>query len=188
MSHNFHNKDPAVRGRRRVNTVNRICCDLRCTLKTEGLIRSIQIIVYGLWKRNDIQPLLTQKVRGFLTAVPSQHTEAVELQPPIGRLHQLYPIITVLIRNRHLLKGLTACSEHRSAPREYAGKIALLHTTEIPVHQTPVAVKKAYDLCLLIQIVERLCDAAQRRIQSLAVSSAGQKPDTNCLSGPDPAA
>ena len=125
VSHDLDNKDSAVRCRRGVNAVNRIGRNLNGTLKTEGLIRAVEIVVYGLRQRDNVESLLAQQVCRLLASVSAEHAEAVKPQLPVGRLHEFHLIVSVFIRHGHLLERLPAGAEQGAAPREYARKIIL---------------------------------------------------------------
>ena len=179
MSHDFDNKDSAVGSRRRVNAVNRVRGDFNGALETEGLIRAEEIVVDGLRQRDDVQPLLPQQIGRLLAAVAAEHAEAVEPQLPISRLHQFHFVVAVFVRLCHLLERLPAGAEQGAAPRENAGKIILQEQAVVLIHEAAITVPKADNVHAVIQIVERFCDTAHRRIQRLAVAAAGQHTDAD---------
>ncbi len=93
------------------------------TLKTESHVRPVYVIVNGLGKVNNVQPLLAQQIGRFLCAVSSQDHQAVKIQLVKRLLHGLDLIQTVFIRHPHLFKRLSGRAKDRSSFCENSGKI-----------------------------------------------------------------
>ena len=90
-----------------MNAVNGLRCNVNGTLKTESNIRSVNIIINGLRKMDDIQPFLPKQIGSLLGSVAAQNHQTVKIQLVVGLLHSLHLIQAVLIRHTHQLKGLT---------------------------------------------------------------------------------
>ncbi len=123
MPHNLHDKNPAMRRSRRMDTVNRLRSNVYCTVETKGHLRPPQVIVNGFWKGNNVQPLFPQEVCCFLASVSSQNNQTFQLQLPVGVLHGLYFIQTIFIRHTHQLKRLPGRSQDRPPLGQDSGKI-----------------------------------------------------------------
>ena len=107
MSHNLHDKDTVVGSRGGMNTVDRIAGDIDGTLKSKGHIRSIDVIVNGLWKMDHIQPFLTQKIGCLLCTIAPQNDQTIQIEFIVSLFHCLDLIQTILIRNPHLFERLS---------------------------------------------------------------------------------
>ena len=54
MSHDFHNKYPAVGSCRCMDAVDAVRSNIHCALETESHIGSVQVVINGLGQRYDI--------------------------------------------------------------------------------------------------------------------------------------
>ena len=66
MTHNLYDKNSLVRGGCCMDAVDRIGCNIDGTVETEGHIRSVDIIIDGFRKMDNIQSFLSQEVCCFL--------------------------------------------------------------------------------------------------------------------------
>ena len=69
VSHNFYDEDTVVGSCCSMDTINGFTGNIHCTVESEGHICSIDIIINGLRKMDDIQSLFPKEVRCFLGAV-----------------------------------------------------------------------------------------------------------------------
>ena len=123
MSHDLYNKHTAMRRSCGMDTVNGIGRNVNCTLETEGHICAINIIIDGLRKMNNIQPLLAKKIGCLLRTIASQDNQAVQAKLIIRLLHSLNFIQPIFIRNTHHLKRLSGSTQNSTSLSQYAGKI-----------------------------------------------------------------
>ena len=149
MSHNFDDKYPAVRGGRGVDLINGVCGYIHRTLETKGHIRSPQIIVNGLWKRDDVQAFFSQHVCRLMCAVASQDHQAVQVQLVVGMLHGLYLVQSVFVRHPHQLEGLPGCPKDRSAQCQDSGKVPGSQHLEIGIDQSFISFLKSIDFYIV---------------------------------------
>ena len=157
-----------------MNTVNGICSDVYRTVKAKGHIRSIDIIVNRLWQMEDIQSLLPQKVRGFLSSVSSQNHQAVQAQLIICLFHGLYLVQPFLIRHTHQLKRLAGCPQYSAASGQNSGKILAGKHPVISIDQALVAVHESIHFKLVHIVRQPFHHAPHGSVQRLTVSAAGQ--------------
>ena len=157
-----------------MNAVYGIRRNIYCTLKTECHICSVNIIVNGLWQRNNIQTFFTQQIRCLLSTIAAKNHKAVKLQIAISCLHRLNLVKAILTRHPHQLKGLSGRTQNRSALCQDTGKIIRFHQNIIIIHQASVALFKAKNLCIRICVVQCLRNASHCCIQSLTVAAACQ--------------
>src|SRR5699024_6882402 len=95
MSHDFHDKYTYVGSCRGMDTVNGVRRDVHRALETERHIRTVDIIINGLGKMDDVQPLFSQKIGCLLGSVSSQDHKAVEAEFIICLLHGLHLVQTL---------------------------------------------------------------------------------------------
>ena len=136
-----------------MDTVNGIGRNLHCTVKSEGHIRSPEIIINGFGQGNHVKALLAEEIGCFLASVSAENDQTAEFQLSIGMLHRFYLIQTILIRHTHLLKRLAGSSQDRSALSENTGKIGWLHNMVICIHQPLITVLKTNDLYIIQHII-----------------------------------
>ena len=67
-----------------MNAVDNARRNIQRTLKTEGNIRTINIIVDGFWQMNDVQAFFTKQVCSFLCTVAAKNYQTVKVQFVIG--------------------------------------------------------------------------------------------------------
>ena len=87
--------------------VDAVCCDINCALETEGHVGSVKVIIYSLWKCNNVKSFILKKVRGFVCTVAAKNNHTVKIQLVIVMLHGFNLVETVLIR---ICNGLKWCS------------------------------------------------------------------------------
>src|SRR5699024_1194024 len=172
MAHDLHDKYTTVGGCRGMDTVNGVRRDIHRALETERHIRTVDIIVNGLGKMNDVQSLFSQKIGGLLGSVSSQDHKAVEAELIICLLHGLHLVQTLLIRHAHELKGLAGGSENGSALCQDTGEIPGGEHTVFPVDQTLVSIVESIDFQLVQRVGKTLDHTAHCRVQRLAVAAA----------------
>ena len=90
-----------------MDAVDRIGCNIDGTVETEGHIRSVDIIIDGFRKMDNIQSFLSQEVCCFLGSVSAKNDKAVQKELVPGMLHCIHFVQTVCIRGTHQLKRLT---------------------------------------------------------------------------------
>ena len=90
-----------------MNTVNRIRCNINCTLETKGHICTVDIIINRLRKMNNIKSLFTKEICGLLGTVTAKDNKTIQIQLVISLLHRLYLIKSIGIWHTHLLKWLS---------------------------------------------------------------------------------
>ena len=98
-----------------MNAVNRMCGNIRCTLKTKRHICSPDVIVNRFWQGKDMQSFLPQKIRCFMGSISSKNHQAFQLELPVMLLHGFHLIQTIFIRYPHQLKRLTGGAQNRTA-------------------------------------------------------------------------
>ena len=149
VTHHLDNEDSAVGCSSCMNTVDGICRNVYRTLESERHIRSPQIIIDRLWKCNDIQPFLPQKIRRLMRPVSSKDHKAIQVQLMVSVLHRFHFIQSLLIRNPHEFKWLSRCPKDRSTHREDPRKIFRSQHLKISIDQSFIAFFKAINLHVL---------------------------------------
>ena len=129
-----------------MDTVDRICRDIHCTLESECQKRYPQINLDRLRQREDIKPFLPQKIRRLMRPVSSEDHKAVQIQLMIGVLHRLHLVQSLLIRNPHQFKWLPGGSEDRAAHRQNTGEVLRSQHLKIRVDQPLISIFKSIDL------------------------------------------
>ena len=69
VSHHLYNKYTVVGSSRCMDAIDSLCRYINCTLKTECHICSVNIIVNGLWKMNNIESFLAKQIGCLLCTV-----------------------------------------------------------------------------------------------------------------------
>ena len=111
MPHYFNDEYTAVGSGCCMNPINRIGCNIHCTLKSKCHIRSPEIVVDRLRKCHNIQSLFTQQIGSLMRSISAQYHKTVQVQLVVCMLHRLYLIKPVLVRHTHQLKRLSGGSE-----------------------------------------------------------------------------
>ena len=174
-----------MRGCCRVDLVDCFRCDVDSRLKAKGHVCAPEVIVDGLWQRDDIESLFRQAICCLCRAVAAEHHKAVELQFVVVLLHRLDLVESVLIRLINGLIGYPARAKDGTAPCQDAGEVPLGQHPELAVDQALVAILKAIDLDrLLALVVEALHHAAHCRIQCLTVTATCQHTNSKHLYPP----
>ena len=157
-----------------VDTVDCIGRNVNRTLETECHIRSINIIVDGLWQMDDVQSLFTQQICCFLCSVSPEDHQAVQTQFVVILLHGLYLVQSVFIRCTHQLERLSGCSKDRSALCQDSRKIFCRKHTVIAVDQTFVSIIKSINFEFLNICTETFDYSSHCCIECLTVTAACQ--------------
>ena len=179
VAHDLNNKYTAVGTGGSVDLVDRGGRDIYSTLETKGHFCSPQIIVDGLGKRDYIEALLAEQIGSLGGTVAAAHDQAVQLQFMIGLFHSLYLVEAVLIRITDGLERAAAGSQNRAASGQDSLEVLAGQDPEFAVDQALVAVFEAVKLNRLFRVIDdALINAAHRRVQGLAVTSAGKKTDS----------
>ena len=145
MAHDFNDEDAAVGGSCGVNVIDALGRNVQSAVETEGHIRSVEIVVDGLGKGDDIEAFLSQKVCSLGGAVAAAHDQAVELQFVVSLLHGLDLVQSVFIGIADGLERASAGSEHCTAAGQNALEITAVQNTEFAVDQSLIAVFKAVE-------------------------------------------
>ena len=98
-----------------MDAVARIGCNIDGTVETEGHIRSVDIIIDGFRKMDNIQSFLTKQVGRLLCTVTAKNDQTIQPKLVIILLHCFYLVQSVLIRFAHQLERSTAAAKDRSA-------------------------------------------------------------------------
>ncbi len=177
VPHDLHAHDAAVTGGGGVDAVDGLGGDVVGGMEAEGEIRSVDIVIDGLRKADDVQPLLAQQIRGFVGAVAAQGDQAVQLQILVGFLHRGDLVHVVALDFLHVAVGGAAGSENGPAQGQDAGELAAAHQGEIPLDQAAVTVMNSDDL-RIEHLIGGADGSADGRVQAGAVAAAGQDADS----------
>ena len=175
MTHDFYQKYTAVRGRRRMHLIQHIGRNVHRGLIAKRNLGAPQVVVDGLWQRNDVQTFLAQQVRGLCRAVTAENNQTVQLHVVVGLNHLCDLINAVFVLVAHIFKRLARSAENGAANRQNAGKVARRHEAVFSLNESLVSILKAVDFYFLaVFLIQRFCNAAQGRVQSLTIAAACQ--------------
>ena len=156
----------------RMDLVYGIRRNIHRTLEPEGHVRSPQVIVDRLRKRNNMQSLFPQHICRLMGAIPSKYHQTVKVQLMICMLHSLHLVKAILIRHPHHLERLSGCPKDRPSYGQYSREISGSQHLEIGINQSLIPLLKPVNLNIVPLGTDSLYDAAHSGIQSLTVSSA----------------
>ena len=146
VSHHLYNKYTVVGSSRCMDAIDSLCRYINCTLKTECHICSVNIIVNGLWKMNDIEPFLTKQIGSLLRTISAKDHQTVQSKLTVCGFHGLYLVQTVFIRHTHLFEWLAGRSENRSTSGKDSGKIRGCKNSVLFIDQPFVPIFKSINL------------------------------------------
>ena len=160
MSHDLYNKHTAMRRSCGMDTVNGIGRNVNCTLETKGHICAINVIIDGLRKMNNIQPLLTKKIGCLLRTITSQDNQTIKAKLIIRLLHSLNFIQSIFIRNTHHLEWLSGSTQNSTSLSQYAGKIFRCKHTVLSIDQSLISIIKSINFQFIHTIGQSLNNAS----------------------------
>ena len=104
MSHNLYYKHASMGICSSMNAVNNIGCYIHSALETESHISSPKVVIYGLWKSDNIETFSPETVCSLVCAVSAKYHKTVKVKLMISVLHALYFVISFFIRLVYCLK------------------------------------------------------------------------------------
>ena len=114
-----------------------------------------------------------------MRAVSTERHQAVQLHFFIVAFHTR-DLVDIVFNNLHALIGRARCTQNGSAARENPGEIGLLHLMIFAFNQPLKAVDDPHNLHIVHLLIHRLCDAADRCVQSRAIAARCQDANSCC--------
>ena len=148
-------------------------------LEAEGGVRAPDVVVDGLGQSNDVHARVHKQLGALLRAVAAHDHKAVEVEPVVGVQHRGHEVVALVVHDG--LAGdvfLTRGAENGAALDEDAGKVARFHELVVALDEALVAVVHAVDLDIVDVLEQRLANAADGRVQALAVAARGDEADS----------
>ena len=175
MSHDLDDDDAMVAVGGTVEAVDGVGGDAERGIEAEGGVGHADVIVYRLWQRDDVEPLLRQLQRVLLRAAATKADQHVEVVAMVVLDDQIGHVLC-LAGDLHLVRLVPAGAENRAADGENAGQHAAAEIDAAVLHQSAKAVAKADDPHAE-GFLRGLADAANGGIESGAVAAGGEDSD-----------
>ena len=180
-AHELDHEDAPVGAGRGVQIVDDVGGDVHGALEAEGRVGAPDVVVDGLGQGHDVHPGVHQELGALLGAVAAHDDQTVQPQAVVGVEHPGDDALAVFVDD--VLAGdvaLARGAEYGAALGQNAGEVLPLHEFVVALDQAAVAVVHAVDLEIVDALEQRLADAADGGVQTLAVAAAGDEADAGC--------
>ena len=114
VTHNLDNKYTAVGSCCCMDSVNRICCDINCTLESKCHVCSPQIVIDCLRQCHYIESFLAKKICCLMSSISSKNNKTIQMKLMICVFHCLHLVYSILVRHTHQFERLTGCTKNCS--------------------------------------------------------------------------